>query len=75
MFHSLDWRSTHWITEIVNIDTICDASGSIKEGVHERLEREIFCVGNLEGRQLVFFDVLAVHSDQRQSNVSTTVSR
>ena len=61
--------------EIVKVYVVCDASGSVKESVHKGLESVPFCVSNLELRQLVFFDILAVHSDQRQGDISTAVSR
>ena len=64
-----------WIAEIVKVYVVYDASGGIKESVHERLESVPFCVSNLELRQLVLFDILAVHSDQGQGDISAAVSR
>ena len=61
---SLIRRRTGWITETVKVYVVCDASGGIKESIHEGLESVPFGVGNLEPRQLVFFDILAVHSNQ-----------
>ena len=71
---SLGRRRTRWLDEAVEIDVVCDAHAGVKEGVHDGLEVELLCVGNLEGRQLVFSDVLAMHSDQRQRDISTTPS-
>ena len=71
---SLGERRARWIAKAVKADVVCDASGSVKEGVHKGLESELLGVGNLEGRQLVFSDVLAMHSDQRQRDISTTPS-
>ena len=61
---SLGRGRTCWLKEAVEVDVVCDAHGGVKEGEHEGLEVELLCVGNLEGRQLVFSNVLAVHSDQ-----------
>ena len=63
-FRSRIRRRTGWVAETVKVNVVCNASGGIKEGVHERLESVPLRVSNLEFRQLVFFDVLAVHSDQ-----------
>ena len=64
MFCSLVERRTCWIIETDKVDVVCDASGGDKESVHEGLEIVLFGVRNLESRQLVFYDILAVHSDQ-----------
>ena len=72
---SLGRRRTCWLDEAVKVDDVCDTSGGVKEGVHEGLEAELLSVGNLESRQLVFSNILAVDSDQRQSNISATASR
>ena len=75
VFWSLIGRRTGWVAETVKVYAVCDASGSVKESVHKGLESVPFCVSNLELRQLVFFDILAVHSDQRQGDISTAASR
>ena len=64
VFWSLIGRRTGWVAETVKVYVVCDASGSVKESVHKGLESVPFCVSNLELRQLVFFDILAVHSNQ-----------
>ena len=74
VFRSLVRRRAGWITETVKINAIYNASGSFKESDHEGLESVLHGVHNLEGRQLVFSGVLAVHSNQRQGDVSATVS-
>ena len=61
--------------ELVQVDPVCNASGSVKKSVHEGLEGVPLCVSNLEQRQLVFFDVFEVHSDQGQRDISATASR
>ena len=75
VFWSLIGRRTGWVAETVKVYAVYDASGSVKESVHKGLESVPFCVSNLELRQLVFFDILAVHSDQRQGDISTAASR
>ena len=65
---SLGRRMTCWLDEAVKVNAVCDISSSVDEGIHEGLEVELLGVGNLESRQLVFSDILAVDSDQRQSN-------
>ena len=67
-------RRTGWVAETVKVYAVCNASGGIKESVHEGLEGVPLCVSNLELRQLVFFDVFAVHSDQGQRDISATAS-
>ena len=57
-------RGTCWIAETVKINAVRDASGSVKESVHEGLESVLLGVHNLEVRQLVFSGVFAMHSDQ-----------
>ena len=74
MFCSLFRRRTCWIAETVKVDAVCNASGGVKESVHEGLESVPFCVSNLELRQLVFFDVFTVHSDQGQRDISAIAS-
>ena len=64
VFQSLVRRRAGWITETVKINVVCNASGNFKESVHEGLESVLLGVHNLEGRQLVFSGVFAVHSDQ-----------
>ena len=61
---SLGRRRTCWLDEAVKVNVVCDTSSGIDEGVHEGLEVELLGVGNLESRQLVFSDILAMHSDQ-----------
>ena len=56
-------RRTGWVAETVKVYDVRNASGGVKESVHEGLESVPLCVSNLELRQLVFFDVFAVHSD------------
>ena len=64
VFQSLVRRRAGWITETIKINVVCNASGSFKESVYEGLESVLLGVHNLEVRQHVFSDVLAVHSDQ-----------
>ena len=61
---SLDRRRTCWLDEAVKVDAVCNMSGGVKEGVHERLEGVLLGVRNLEFHQLVFSDILVVHSNQ-----------
>ena len=75
VFRSRITRRTGWVEETVKVNVVYNASGGVKEGVCERLERVLPCVSNLELRQLVFFDILAVHSDQGQRDISATASR
>ena len=75
VFLSLARRRTGWVAETVKVYAVCNASGGVKESVHEGLEGVPLCVSNLELRQLVFFDVFAVHSDQGQRDISATASR
>ena len=63
-FSSLGERRAGWIAEAVEVDIVSNTSGCLKEGVHEGLEGVLLCIHNLEGRQLVFSGVFAVHSDQ-----------
>ena len=78
MEHNVSWsrvrRRTGWVAETVKVYVVCNASGGVKESVHEGLESVPLCVSNLQLRQLVFFDVFEVHSDQGQRDVSATVS-
>ena len=64
VFRSLVRRRTGRIAETVKVYAICDASGGVKESIHEGLKSVPFGVSNLELRQLVFSDILAVHSNQ-----------
>ena len=76
--HNVFWsrvgRRTGWVAETVKVYAVCNASGGVKESVHEGLESVSLGVSNLEFRQLVFFDVFAVHSDQGQLDISDTAS-
>ena len=63
-FQSLIRRRAGWVTEAVKIDAVRNTSRSLKEGVHEGLEGVLLSIHNLEGRQLVFSSIFAVHSDQ-----------
>src|SRR3954465_1012 len=45
------------------------------EGLHEVLEIMLPGIGNLEGGQLLFSRLLAVDTNQRQSNIATTPGR
>ena len=63
-FRSLGGRRAGWIAEAFKVNVIRNASGSLKEGVHEGLESVLLSIHNLESRQLVFFGVLALHSNQ-----------
>ena len=74
VFRSRVRRRTGWVAETVKVYAACNASGSVKESVHEGLEGVPLCVSNLELRQFVFFDVFAVHSDQGQCDISATAS-
>ena len=73
-FQSLGGRRTGWIVEAVKVDAIGDASGCLKEGVHEVLERVLLSIRYFESYQLVFLSLLAVHSDQRQGDIGSTAS-
>ena len=75
VFLSLVRRRTGWIAATVKVYAICDASGGVKESIHEGLESVLFGVSNLELRQLVFFDIVAVHSNQSQGDISAVASR
>ena len=75
VFRSRVRRRTGWVAETVKIYVVCNASGGVKEGVHEILKRAPLRVSNLELRQLVFFDILAVHSDQRQDDFFHSCTR
>ena len=57
------------------VDAVGDASGCLEESVHEVLEGVLLGVRHFESCQLVFLSLLAVHSDQRQGDVSTTAGR
>ena len=72
---SLGRRRASWLDKLVQVDSISNTSGSVDEGLHEGLEFELLGVGNLESRQLVFFDLLAMDADQSQSHIGTTPSR
>ena len=63
-FQSFGERRAGWIAETVKAYAVCDVSGGVKESIHEGLESVLFGVSNLELRQLVFFDILAMHSNQ-----------
>ena len=63
-FRSLGGRRAGWIAEAVKDDAICNASGSLNEGVHEGMEGVLFSIRNLESRQLVLSGVFVVYSDQ-----------
>ena len=63
-FRSLGGRRAGWIAEAVKVNAIRNASGSLKESVHEGLEGVLLIIHNLESRQLVFPGILAVHSNQ-----------
>ena len=71
---SLGKRRACWLDEGVKVNAVCDTSSSVDEGIHEGLELELLGVGNLESCQLVFSDLLAMDSDQRQSHISVTAS-
>ena len=61
--------------ELVQVDPVCNASGSSNESLHEVLKVVLPGIGNLDGDQLFFSCLLAVDADQRQSDVSATSSR
>ena len=63
-FQSLGGRRVGWIAEAIKVNAVSDTSGCLKEGVHEGLEGVLLSIHNLEGRQLVFSSLLAVHSNQ-----------
>ena len=62
---SLSGRRTGRVAEAVKVDVVGNASGCLKEGVHEGLEGVLLSIRYLESSQLVFLSLLAVHSDQR----------
>ena len=61
--------------EFVQVDSICNPSGSSDESLHKGLEVVPFGVGDLDRRQLVFTSFLAVDSYQGQRHISTTPGR
>ena len=63
-FQSLGGRRASWIAEAVKVDAVDNMSGCLKEGVHEGLEGVLLSIHYLEGRQLVLFSLLVVHSNQ-----------
>ena len=63
-FPSLDGRRAGRIAEAVKIDAVGNAGSCLKEGVHEVLEGVLLSIRYLEGRQLLFFSLLAVHVNQ-----------
>ena len=74
-FKSLGGRRTGRVAEAVKIDAVGDASGCLEESVHEVLEGVLLGVCHFESCQLVLLGLLAVHSDQRQGDVSPTARR
>ena len=64
VFPSLDGRRARRIAEVVKIDAVGNAGSCLEEGVHEVLERVLLSIRYLEGRQLLFFSLLAVHANQ-----------
>ena len=64
VFLSLGGRRTGWITEAIKVDAVGNTSGCLEEGVHEGLEGVLLSIRYLEGSQLVFLSLLAVHSNQ-----------
>ena len=64
MFLSIDGRRARRITKVVKIDAVGDAGSCLEEGVHEVLEGVLLSICYLEGRQLLFFSLLAVHANQ-----------
>ena len=69
---SLRRRRTGRLDELVQVNAVGDPSGSNDEGLHERLEVMLFGVSDLDRRQLVFTNLLAMDSHQGQRHVSTT---
>ena len=49
--------------KLVQIDPVCDPSGSSNEGLHERTEVMLPGIGHLERHQLVFSRFLVVNTD------------
>ena len=47
---SLVGRRASWIAETAKVDVVCNASGGVKESVHEGLEGVPLSVSNLELR-------------------------
>ena len=64
VFQSLGGRRTGRIAEAVEVDVVGNTSGCLEEGVHEGLEGILLSIRYLEGSQLVFLSLLAVHSNQ-----------
>ena len=69
-FKSLGGRRTGRVAEAVKIDVVSDASGCLKESVHEVLEGVLLGVRHFESCQLVFPCFLVMHSDQRQGELA-----
>ena len=51
--------------KLVQVDSICDPSGSGDEGLHEGSEAMLLGIVHLESCQLVFSRILAVDADKR----------
>ena len=49
----------------VKVDSVCNASGCVEEGLHEIFESKLLGLGDLQRLQLFLAGFLAVHSDQR----------
>ena len=63
-FQSLGGRRTGRIAEAVEVNAVGNAGSCLEEGVHEVLEGVLLSIRYLEGRQLLFFSLLAVHANQ-----------
>ena len=68
---SLRRRRAGRLDEFVQVDPVRNPSGSNNEGLHERLEVVLLGIGHFDGRQLVLSRILAMNTDQGQSNVGT----
>ena len=73
-FSLLRWRTGRG-DELVQVDPVCNTSGSSDESLHEVLKVVLPGIGNLDGGQLFLSRLLAMDADQRQSDISTTSSR
>src|SRR4051812_14620115 len=65
-------RRTGRGNELIQVDPVCNMSGSGYESLHEVLKAELPGVGNLDGSQLLFSHLFAMDAYQRQSDISAT---
>ena len=73
-FLPLLWRAGR-CNKLIQVDSICNPSGSSDEGLHERSEIMLLGVSHPKGPHLVLSCILEVNADQRQSNIRATPGR